>query len=181
MAMELSERPESAGQPGEPVIGLYDGYRPGVLGRIADLHGAYYHPNWGLDHTFETDVATELAEFLANFESGRDGLWLATVNGVVEGSIALDGRGADSDAGARLRWFLLSDVLRGRGVGRQLVERCIQFCHDCGYSRVELFTFEGLHQARRLYEAFGFELVKEWPEEIWGTTIQEQRFVYDRT
>ena len=163
----------------QPLIEIYDSYRPGVLGRIADLHGAFYHPAYGFDHSFEGEVATELAEFLANFEVGRDGLWLATLDGVVEGSIALDGRGAGTDSGARLRWFLLSDSLRGRGVGMQLVDHCMQFCRDCGYSKVELFTFDQLTQARRLYERAGFELVKQWPEQIWGTTIQEQRFVFE--
>lgn len=159
-------------------IELYRGYRPGVLGRIADLHGAYYHPTWGLDRQFETDVAVELADFLAHYRPGRDGLWLATRDGTVEGSIAIDGREADQPDGARLRWFLLSDRLRGQGLGKQLVETAMGFCRSCGYSTVHLLTFEGLEQARRLYEAAGFVLAKQWTEEVWGTTIQEQKFLF---
>ena len=73
------------------------------------------------------------------------------MDGRVEGSITIDGIHAE-DAGAHLRWFIVSDALRGTGVGRQLMDAAIACCHDRSYTRVYLWTFEGLDAARHLYE-----------------------------
>ena len=66
------------------------GYCPGAIGRIAELHGEYYHRHWGFGLFFEAKVATELAEFLGRFEQGCDGFWTLCGNGRVEGAIAID-------------------------------------------------------------------------------------------
>ena len=48
------------------------GYVPGAIGRVAELHGKYYHTYWGFDLFFESKVATELSEFLCRFNQRRD-------------------------------------------------------------------------------------------------------------
>ena len=35
------------------------GYIPGAIGRVAELHGRYYHEYWSFDLFFESKVATE--------------------------------------------------------------------------------------------------------------------------
>ena len=45
-------------------IKITDGYTPGAIGRITELHGVYYHKHWGFDQFFEAKVATELSTFL---------------------------------------------------------------------------------------------------------------------
>jgi hypothetical protein len=123
-------------------IQVVEGYVPGAIGRITELHGVYYHRHWGFGLLFEAKVAEELSEFLKRYEEGRDGLWIVLVDGRVEGSIAIDGLHGPSQ-GAHLRWFILSDALRGSGLENRKIN----------------WIFEGLGAARHLYEKVGFRLV----------------------
>ena len=156
-------------------VEIAKGYVPGAIGRVAELHSAYYHAHWGFGMSFEAGVARQLAEFLGRYEERRDGFWTASVDGRVEGSITIDGIHAE-DAGAHLRWFIVSDALRGTGVGRQLMDAAIACCRDRSYARVYLWTFEGLDAARRLYERTGFRLVEQRRGQQWGTEVTEQRW-----
>lgn len=154
---------------------ITEGYAPGCIGRIAQLHAHYYAASHQFGVAFEALVASELSAFCLAYHSGRDGLWLAQEEGRIEGSVALDGTQA-ADAGAHLRWFIVSDALRGRGTGRQLLQRALDFSDACGYRKVSLWTFAGLHAARHLYESCGFRLVHEAAGSRWGTRVTEQRF-----
>jgi len=158
-----------------PDVEIAKGYIPGAIGRVAELHGTYYHTHWGFGLFFEAKVATELAEFLERYDAQRDGFWTARSEGRVEGSIAIDGSHA-LDGGAHLRWFIMSNTLRGRGVGNRLINAAIDFCRLQGYKRVYLWTFEGLNAARHLYEKAGFTLVEHHRGTQWGTEVTEQRF-----
>lgn len=75
-------------------ITMSKGYRPGAIGRVAELHAAYYHREVTFGLFFESRVARELAEFCERYDDSRDGLWLAMNGNDVEGSIAIDGLGA---------------------------------------------------------------------------------------
>jgi GNAT superfamily N-acetyltransferase len=163
-----------------PDVQIIRGYVPGAIGRVTELHAAYYHREWGFGLFFEARVAAELAEFLRRYDGARDGFWTAQVDGSIEGSIAVDGLHA-GDEGAHLRWFIVSDALRGQGAGSRLMEVAIGFCRSCGHRRVYLDTFEGLHVARRLYEQHGFRLVEQHRGTQWGREVDEQRFELEVT
>ena len=156
-------------------LSIQRGYQPGSLGRVVQLHGQYYAATWDFGVFFEAKVAAELAEFLTRYDSQRDGYWLASYNGKVHGSLTVDAHAAQ-ELGAHLRWFVLSDALRGQGTGRALMSAALDWCRQCGYGRAYLWTFAGLHAARHLYDAFGFELTEECEGEQWGTRVTEQRF-----
>jgi len=152
------------------------GYVPGAIGRITELHAVYYQRNWHFGLYFEAKVASELSAFLGRFEQTRDGFWTMSRDERIEGGIAIDGIEADSK-GAHLRWFIVSDNLRSTGVGNQLMAQAVNFCKDRKFVSVYLWTFEGLHAARHLYEKFGFVLEQEQIGEQWGTQVKEQKFV----
>lgn len=97
------------------------------------------------------------------------------VNGRIEGTITIDGINAESK-GAHLRWFIMSDALRGKGVGNQLMNTAISFCRGAGYKSIYLWTFKGLESARHLYDKSGFQLVDEHKGTQWGTEVIEQQF-----
>ena len=156
-------------------IKIAQGYRPGAIGRIAELHGTYYHQHWKFGLFFEAKVATELSEFLKRYEESRDGIWTLALEGRIEGSIIIDGIHSQKE-GAHLRWFIVSDALRGKGFGNQLIQTAIKFCGNRGYRKVYLWTFEGLEAARHLYEKAGFKLVEEHKGAQWGTEVNEQKF-----
>ena len=152
-------------------------YRPGAIGRVAQLHGEYYHRHWGFGLFFEAKVATELSAFLSRYDDTRDGFWTVAAEDRLEGAIVIDGRDAERE-GAHLRWFIVSDGLRGRGAGNRLMETAMDFCRRKGYPGVYLWTFEGLSAARHLYEKHGFSLAEHRPGAQWGVTVNEQRFVW---
>lgn len=151
------------------------GYTPGAIGRVVELHANYYSREWEFGVYFEAKVAADLSAFLLRFDPATDGFWTVTQDGRVEGSIAIDGANA-AGAGAHLRWFILSDALRGRGMGRRLMQETVEFCRRCGYARVFLWTFQGLEPARHVYEEFGFRLVEQHQGDQWGTRVLEQRY-----
>jgi len=156
---------------------IIEGYRPGAIGRVAQLHGEYYHRHWGFGLFFEAKVASELSDFLSRFDEARDGFWMVAANARVEGAIVIDGEEA-AGAGAHLRWFIVSDRLRGQGAGNRLMETAMDFCRGKGYSNVYLWTFEGLAAAHHLYHKYGFALVEQRRGAQWGVTVNEQRFVW---
>jgi GNAT superfamily N-acetyltransferase len=153
----------------------FTGYYPGVLGRITELHAVYYHENWGFDLSFEIQVAGELADFMRQFREERDGLWIARSNGLFAGAVAIDGHLSDTE-GARLRWFIVKPSLQGKGVGRTLIRKAVEFCRTAGHRRVFLWTFKGLDCARHLYELEGFHIGEQHEVNQWGQLIQEQKF-----
>jgi len=156
-------------------ITIREGYVPGCIGRIAQLHADYYCAANGFGVNFEAKVARELADFCQNYKPGRDGIWLALCNGSIEGSVAIDGTNA-GNTGAHLRWFIMSNEIKGQGIGRKLLEQAMAFVRACGYQNTYLWTFSGLDAARHLYESHHFRLVHESPGSQWGTLVAEQRF-----
>lgn len=152
------------------------GYVPGAIGRVAELHALYYSRAWGFGLPFEAQVAAGLAEFLQRLEPARDGFWTVCRGGRVLGSIAIDGRKGATE-GAHLRWFIVSEELRGRGQGNRLLAEAVGFCRACGHPRIYLWTFRGLDNARHLYEKMGFRLAEEREGRQWGELVLEQRFV----
>jgi len=151
------------------------GYMPGAIGRVAELHGRYYHEHWGFDLFFESKVATELSEFLRRFNEARDGFWVASKDGRIAGAIAIDGVNFDSK-GAHLRWFIMAPENLGQGIGKILIREAIEFCRRAEFKRVYLWTFAGLDAARHLYEKFGFKLSEQHEGNQWGKKVTEQMF-----
>jgi GNAT superfamily N-acetyltransferase len=156
-------------------VTIQEGYRPGAIGRVAAWHGLYYHRHWNFGLFFEAKVATELSAFLQRYRRGTDGFWLAMDGKKMQGSLIIDGLDAET-SGAHLRWFIVADALRGGGAGRMLLETGVAFCRKNGFPSVHLWTFEGLHAARHLYESVGFRLVAENTGSQWGTEVTEQYF-----
>lgn len=150
------------------------GYVPGALGRIVELHGDYYTREWKLGPRFEAEVASEIGAFYAGFDPEKDGFWVALDAGRIVGGITIVGR---EGAAARLRWFILDPTCTGKGVGRKLLETALRFCDDRGFTSVQLWTMAGLDAARHLYESFGFRLVAEYSDEVWGAPVRHQQFI----
>ncbi|MCB1755093.1 MAG: GNAT family N-acetyltransferase [Gammaproteobacteria bacterium] len=161
-------------------LNIVTAYRPGLIGRIAELHALYYSREWRFGHFFEAKVATELSEFINRYDESLDGIWSLLMDGCIEGSITIDGS-AEEPGVAHLRWFIVSDKARGTGAGGQLMSSAVTFCKQRSFKKVYLWTFDGLAPARHLYRKFGFELVEELHGNQWGTTVTEQRYELNLT
>lgn len=156
-------------------VEIFDTYRPGAIGAITAMHARYYSAYWGFGLFFKSMVATELAAFLSRFDDATDRFWIAVAGDEIVGSLIVDGGEPEAtELGAHLRMFILDEAFHGKGVGRDLMQRAITFCDECGYARSYVTTFEGLEAARRLYERFGYRLVKEDMDSTWGVRVKEQ-------
>ncbi|MGE0256287.1 MAG: GNAT family N-acetyltransferase [Alphaproteobacteria bacterium] len=152
------------------------GWRPGVIGRSADMHARYYAHAAGFGSFFEAKVAGGMAEFAGRLDRPRNGLWSAVRAGAIVGTVAIDGEDMGPES-AHLRWFIVEDGLRGGGIGRRLLATALAFCDRHDFHDTQLWTFRGLDAARHLYEAHGFALAEERTGRQWGTDVVEQRFV----
>ena len=50
----------------------------------------------------------------------------------------------------------LSPQSRGKGLGKQMIEKCLEFAADGGYQQVYIETMPELRKAVSVYEKFGF-------------------------
>ncbi|MFS2123307.1 GNAT family N-acetyltransferase [Pseudomonas sp. Pseusp97] len=167
-------RPGAAGPVGS-LIHVSPGYRPGLIGRVAEMHAGFYSRHSGFGQFFESQVATGVAEFTGRLGNSRNGVWVAEQGSRIVGSVAIDAEDLGGNE-AHLRWFILEEGCRGSGVGRRLLNEAMAFCTEQGFSAVQLWTFKGLDAARRLYESFGFELTHEEQGSQWGSAVMEQQF-----
>jgi GNAT superfamily N-acetyltransferase len=152
-----------------------EGYGPGALGVMVTMQAAYYACEWGFGLAFETKIASEMAEFLNRIDETTDMFALGRdPSGSILGGITIDG--GEGGELAHLRWFMVSDAARGRGLGRRLIAHAVDFTREAGHAGLYLWTFKGLDPARRLYDDFGFSLVEEVSGETWGREVVEQRF-----
>lgn len=158
---------------------IVQGYLPGMIGRIAEMHGSYYAREHNFGRFFEAKVASGLAEFSGRLDKPCNQIWLAVLNDRIVGSVAIDGEDLEQGQ-AHLRWFIIDDGCRGHGAGKKLLNEAILFCDSVGFSAVHLWTLNKLTTARRLYESFGFTLAKEWEGDQWGSLITEQQFTRRR-
>lgn len=163
---------------GGPVC-IETGYEPTALASCIDMHAAYYARAHGFDRPFEVAVAGGLAEFFGRIDNTGNHFWRAMQDGRNVGTIAIDGEHLGPGV-AHLRWFIVDDGLRGRGVGAMLLNAALGFCDRRKFSETHLWTFRSLDAARHLYEAHGFVLAEERPGGQWGKTVMEQRFVRKR-
>jgi ribosomal protein S18 acetylase RimI-like enzyme len=163
-------------------IRLAEGYLPGAIGRIAEMHAVYYAREWGFGAFLEAKIAGEAAGFIDRYDPVTDLLLLALSGEVIVGSIIVDLNDPASnnvdggDRGAHIRWFILDDTVRGAGMGRQMMQRAVDHIDRFAAGRAWLTTFSGLDAARRLYEDFGFRLARESQDDTWGDPVHEQLY-----
>lgn len=157
-------------------IRLDRGYTNGLLGRVVEMHAAYYGRTVGFGQKFESKVAGDLSDFVTRLENPLNGIWTARHGNEIVGNISIDGEDLAGSV-AHLRWFIVSDGSRGLGVGKRLLSEAMDFVDEKGFCETHLWTFSGLDAARHLYEQAGFELVEEKPGCQWGETVREQKFV----
>lgn len=157
-------------------VDIANGYRTGLIGRCAEMHARYYARTAGFGAFFEGKVIGAMAEFILRLDRPVNGLWTALDGDSIVGTVAIDGEGLGAGV-AHLRWFIVEEGYRGRGVGRQLLSEAASFCDRQRFPEIHLWTFKGLDAAKRLYEAFGFTLAEEFAGVQWGAEVTEQRYI----
>lgn len=144
---------------------------------LIEQHQVHYAQAEGFDATFGVLVTQIVDEFLAGHDPQDEAGWIAWAGNTRLGSVfcvRLD------DETAKLRLFLLTPDARGKGLGRRMLETCMGFARDRGYSAMQLWTHESHRAAGALYARAGWKLVdskpvvsfgKENVEQIWTVTL----------
>ena len=145
--------------------------REGELGWIVSRHGTLYSRFYGWDRDFEALVAEIVATFAKDQAGDRGRAWIADVADAPAGSVLCMPK---DESTAQLRLLLVEPWARGMGIGGALVDACVRFARESGYRRLTLWTNDVLVEARRIYEAAGFELVAESPHHSFGKQLVGQ-------
>lgn len=140
-------------------------HRPGDIGWIIHRHGVLYAEEYGWDETMEALIADILARFIQHHDPKREYLWIAEQDGERVGSILVVDAGEEV---AQLRILLVEPKVRGRGIGKRLIQECIDFSKRAGYKKIKLWTQSILVEARYLYEKAGFTLVEKKQHHSFG-------------
>ncbi|WP_422039098.1 GNAT family N-acetyltransferase [Roseibium sp.] len=174
----LADSDQSANKTGHR-FEILEGYQTGMIGDIAALHARTHGAIVGMGPTFESVVSQAMADFMQRVGSPLNNSWSILENGEIIGSISIDGEDLDGNI-AHLRWFILSEKLRGLGLGKTLLLKALDHCDAHGFDEIHLWTLKGLDAARSLYERNGFILADEYVGDQWGKSVTEQMFVRKR-
>lgn len=140
-------------------------HRIGDMGWVISKQAAAYAADYNWDISYEALVAEICAQFIKTYDAAREHCWIAEVGGEPVGSIFLV---KATDEIAKLRLLQVEKKARGLGVGRALVEQCIQGARERGYRRMTLWTQSILVAARGIYQSAGFDLVATKPHHSFG-------------
>lgn len=146
--------------------------RIGDMGMIIHRQSLIYAAEQGYDERYEGLIAGILAGYQASFDPTRDAGWVADGDGRVLGCIFLVH--TDQLKVGKLRLLYVEPDARGLGVGRRLVQNCIERAREVGYECLELWTDNVLSAARRVYEGAGFVLKNEEATQLFGTETISQ-------
>jgi putative acetyltransferase len=85
--------------------------------------------------------------------------YVAEYNGeIVGGGGIFPSPGLPADTCELVKMYLLKKV-RGVGLGKLLIEKCIEFAKANGYKKIYIETMPELKQALKVYEKFGFNYI----------------------
>jgi GNAT superfamily N-acetyltransferase len=140
-------------------------HRVGDIGWIIHRHAVLYAEEYNWNEQFEALVGEVASKFLKQHDPAKERCWIAELDGEFAGCIFVV---EESPNVAKLRLLLVEPNARGYGIGRRLIEECIAFAKSAGYEKMVLWTNDVLQAARHLYEEFGFRLVHQEPNSMFG-------------
>ena len=152
--------------------------QPGDLGWVVMAHGEQYASEFGWNFEFEALVAQIVADYAAKHDPSREQAWIAELDGRRVGCVFCVRK---DSATAQLRILLVTNDGRGHGLGRRLVQQCVDFARGAGYQEMVLWTNDPLAAARHLYLEAGFQLADEEPHHSFGVDLVGQNYKLDLT
>jgi len=94
------------------------------------------------------------------FQAPKAAYFVAEANGKILGGGGIyPTEGLPEDTCELVKMYLLPEA-RGIGLGRSLIEQCLETAKKNGFNQVYLETLDELHLALKVYHKFGFEYLK---------------------
>lgn len=94
------------------------------------------------------------------FQEPNAAYFVAEANGKILGGGGIyPTEGLPENTCELVKMYLLPDA-RGIGLGRTLIEKCLETAKGNGFQQVYLETLDELHLALKIYAKFGFEYLK---------------------
>ena len=122
-----------------------------LIREVFDEHRAPHHGTVYSDPT--TDNLSKL------FQSAGSKLFIAETEKGICGCCGIyPTTGLDSDT-AELAKFYLHSEFRGKGIGKSLMERCIQSAKSLGYKKLYIESLPHFAKAVKIYEKQGFRKI----------------------
>jgi GNAT superfamily N-acetyltransferase len=137
-----------------------------LIGRVFAEYGFRWDPALEVPDLFELD---------RRYGGSAGAFWVARLEGRVVGSVGVE---RIPDGQAELHRLYLDATLRGRGVGRALVETVLGWCRQAGVRRLTLWSDTRFDRAHRLYERMGFRQTGE--REVPDDPNDTREFGYER-
>jgi putative acetyltransferase len=120
-----------------------------LIGRVFSEYGLLLIP------TFEVP---DLLDFNAHYTPPAGAFWIVRDDTRVVGSVGVERLDAHT---AELHRLYLDAALRGRGIGRALVETVLDWSREQAVRRLVLWSDTRFEQSHRLYRRLGFEQLGE--------------------
>jgi DNA-binding MarR family transcriptional regulator/GNAT superfamily N-acetyltransferase len=150
--------------------------RPGDMGWVVHRHGVLYAQDYGWNSDFEALVADIVAKYMRDFDAASERCWIAEKDGKVAGAVFVV---RHDETTAKLRMLYVEPSARGMGIGRRLVEECLQFAKFAGYKKMLLWTNSILVGARDIYTKAGFEKIAEESHHSFGKDLVGETWARD--
>lgn len=109
--------------------------------------------------TVFTDPTTD--NLYGLFQTPQSAYFVVEENDIILGGCGLFPTEGMPDKCIELVKLYVSATLRGKGIGKQLMEKCIQLAEEWNYNEVYLETLPELHIAVGLYERLGFQYLEK--------------------
>lgn len=101
------------------------------------------------DHLFDLFASTPASRYMVVESNGQ----------LVGGAGVFPTQGLPPDTCELVKMYLSAPV-RGRGLGRKMINHCLDMAKELGYKQVYLETMPELKKAVSVYEKFGFGYLK---------------------
>lgn len=104
----------------------------------------------------------ELLDMYSNYQKKGKHYFVVELNGQVLGGAGIAPLDGEEDSGiCELRKMYFFPELRSQGVGKTLIDQCIEKAKEMGYHSMYLETIHEMKTAQKLYRSRGFEYLNE--------------------
>jgi putative acetyltransferase len=100
-----------------------------------------------------------LDDMTATYEGKRSAYFVVEDNGNIIGGAGIAPLTGLEEKTCELQKMYFSPEARGRGIGKEMISRCLQFARDQMFDQCYIETLPYMENARKLYHKSGFEVI----------------------